>query len=496
MTSIDDTTAEALKRSFLLGTARNPIPREGMLQDLISPKASDGELMALALIGQRMRFRRHPLPPVSHVGLPANDPRVIVADAARPLMRRLLAAVGGPTSDVAALALADVLARRRLRPHPFDLPRLAAFLKTYCDSLGSYVAAWVERNSESERRPSNYFDAEAIDPGNWTSARPAARSKFIIEMRGPEPDRARELVEASFANDPAPVRARLLDALTRGLSQADAPFLESLAKDRAPSVRERAQQLLKYIPGTASAQGRIRDLVARTKVASAGMLRRRKTLSLELPANLPVGPRASLAEAGRRWAAEEYAGLGLDAMATAFAMSVAEMLAAAADDAPLLALFARQSSFERRFDVLAAIVREHSADAWIDAIPDGTSAQEMLDDVTIAQWCAAALAPALWPALPSPAHLDRLYVFLRRPLPLAQANELLASGAFGAIAAASSPPASTGPWCIAITALTPAPLRPQLRRGFAPFTGDEISRALLLLDCLELLDPSEQESRR
>jgi Family of unknown function (DUF5691) len=489
MTSIDHAAAEALKRSFLLGTARNPIPMEAALHNVISTNGSGGELMALALVGQRMRFRRHPLPPVSHAGLPADDPRAIVADAARPLMRRLLAADGGSASDVAALALADVLSRRRLRPHPFDLPRLAAFLRTHGDSLGPYVAAWVERNNENEQRPSNYFDAEVIDSNNWTSARPAARSKFIIDMRGREPDRARELVEASFATDPAPVRARLLDALTRGLSQADVPFLESLAKDRAPSVRERAQQLLKYIPGTASAQGRIRDLVARTKVGTVGLLRRRKALSLELPANLPVVAPASPTQAGRRWAAEEYAGVGLDAMATAFGMSVAEMSAAAADDAPLLALFARQASLERRFDVLAAIVRDHSTDAWIDAIPDGAVAQEMLDDATIEQWCAAALAPALWPALPSPAHLDRLYVFLRRPLPHAQASELLGSRAFAAIAAASSPPEVTGPWCIAITALTPAPLRSQLRRGFAPFTGDEIARALLLLDCLELIDP-------
>jgi Family of unknown function (DUF5691) len=490
MTSIDDTTVEAFKRSFLLGTARNPAPMEGALRNVMSAKGPDSELMALALIGQRMRFRRHPLPPLSTTGLPADDPRTIVPEAARALMRRLVAADGGSANDVAALAVADAFSRRRLRPHPFDLPRLAAFVRTHAESLGAYVAAWVERNNESEKRPSNYFDADAIDSSNWTSARPAERTRFIVDMRGREPDRARALVEASFANDPAPVRARLLDALARGLSPADVPFLESLAKDRAPSVRERAQRLLKFIPGTASAQARIGDLVARAKIGSAGLLRRRKALSLELPANLP-------AEAGRRWAAEEYAGVGLDAMAAAFGMSVADMVAAASDDAPLLALFARQASLERRFDVLAAIVREHSSDAWIDAIPDDGDAQG-LDDSTIEQWCAAALAPALWPALPAPAHLDRLYVFLRRPLPLAQTSEVLASRAFAGIAAASSPPAATGPWSIALTALTPASLRSQLRRGFAPFTGDEISRALLLLDCLELLDPlpSEPESHR
>src|SRR5262245_25241725 len=99
-------------------------------------------------------------------------------------------------------------------------------------------------------------------------------------------------------------------------------------------------------------------------------------------------------------------------MAAAFGLSVAEMIAAAADDAPLLALFARQASIERRYDVLATIVREQAADAWIDAIgpysdqsDDGgrEGAAELPDEATIEQWCAAALAPGLWPAMPSAA---------------------------------------------------------------------------------------------
>src|SRR5262249_29786422 len=200
----------------------------------------------------------------------------------------------------------------------------------------------------------------------WTSGRPAARADFIAALRTREPDRARELVEASFATDAAPVRARLLGALRCGLSAADVPFLESLAKDRAPSIREEAQRLLRYIPGTAAADGRLRDLVARTKVSTAGLLRRRKTLPLERPANLQASAQAPGVDPARRWAAEEYAGLGLDTMAAAFVLSVPDMIAAAGDDAALTALFARQASIEGRFDVLAAIVRNHAGDAWTD----------------------------------------------------------------------------------------------------------------------------------
>src|SRR5262249_45483101 len=145
-----------------------------------------------------------------------------------------------------------------------------------------------------------------------------------------------------------------------------------------------------------------------------------------------------LVDPARRWAAEEYAGIGLDAMAAAFALGVPEMIAAAADDAALTALFAQQASLECRFDVLGTIVREHAADAWVDAVR--TDAVALRDDGLIDQWCAAALVPDSWPALPQPTALDRLYRFLRRPLPPQTARALLRSRAVtatqGRIAAA------------------------------------------------------------
>jgi hypothetical protein len=401
MTPIDDPAMEALARSFLLGTGRHPVAAGAAFQNLISEKGSIADLTALALVGQRLRFRRQGPPPQRSDRAPLEDPRPIVPDAARPLMRRLVGGRDGSGADLAARALADTCRRLRLRPHPFDLPWLPVFVRNYGEHLGAYAAAWTGRHEKSEDGRAGYLDADAIDSSNWTSARPAARVEFVAAMRGREPDRARQLVEASFAADPAPVRARLLGALVPGLSPADIPFLESLAKDRAPSVRERAHQLLTYIPGTASTESRLRDLLARTKLSTAGLLRRRKSLILELPANLQsVSPVASAAEAARSWAAAEYAGIGLDAMAAAFGLSVAEMIAAAADDAPLLALFARQASIERRLDVLATIVREHAADAWVDAIGtdgdkapadgDGARVAGRRDDRTMVRCCARA----------------------------------------------------------------------------------------------------------
>jgi hypothetical protein len=497
MTPVDDPRIEALMRSFLLGTARHPVPAWGALKNLVTVREPPSELTALALLGQRLRFRLpRPLPERSATPR-VEDPRKIVPDESRALMRRLVDTEHSSASDVAAVALADVCNRGRLRPHPFDLPRMGAFAKAHGDCLGAYAAAWASRGEKAQERSGNYFDADAIDATNWTSARPAARAGFIAAMRAREPDRARTLVEASFAADPAPVRARLLVALAPGLSAADAAFLEGLAKDRAPSVREGAQRLLDCIPGTASAQRRLRDLVSRTKVSTSGLLRRRKMLALELPANLQqTSHPASAVTAARHWAVDSYAGLGLDTMAAAFDLSCADMIAAASGDAPLLALFARQASLERRYDVLAAIVREYAVDAWIDAIGnDGASIPEIHDDATIEQWCKAALAPELWPALPSPADLDRLYRFLRRPLPQQQARELLRSRAFASRAPENSRPGAIGMLCLAIAALVPAALRSELRAALSSHPPEDISRVVLFLDCLALLDPPDQASQ-
>jgi hypothetical protein len=483
MSMADDPASELLTRSFLLGTARNPAAVGAAFKRLVGT-SSLTELAALALLGQRMRFRKHGPPPVNGAAVAVKDTRAIVPDAIRPLMRRLVG--GKEAQDIASLALADVCNRIRLRPHPFDVPRLAAFVQAHGELLGAYASAWAARGEVDDKQP-NYFDADAIDESNWTSARPAARAAFIATLRAREPERGRALVEASFAADAAPVRARLLGALACGLSAADLPFLESLAKDRAPSVREEAQRLLKFIPGTAEAEGRLGDLVARTRVSSTGLLRRRKTLTLERPANLEASARQTV-DPGRRWAAAEYAGLGLDAMAVAFALPVSEMIAAAADDAALTGLFARQASIERRFDVLAGIVRNHASDAWIDALGTGDVA-ELTDDATIDQWCAAALAPQLWPSMPAPAELERLYRFLRRPLPLPQARELLQSRAFASIHGSAGPSGMLGFTSLVIGALMPPPLRSELQAAFARLPPEDMSRAILLLDCLALLDP-------
>jgi hypothetical protein len=99
--------------------------------------------------------------------------------------------------------------------------------------------------------------------------------------------------------------------------------------------------------------------------------------------------------------------------------------------------------------------------------------------------------PDLWAALPDPTIFEGLYAFLRRPLPSTQARELLRCRAFAAFPGENPIPGLVSRHCIAFAALTPAPVRAELRATLVALERDETARAVLLLDCLALLDPPD-----
>src|SRR5690606_31471129 len=110
----------------------------------------------------------------------------------------------------------------------------------------------------------------------------------------------------------ADVRLRLVDALATGLGTADQPFLESLAGDRAPSVKQAVTRLLARLPGTGAAQAQVDELRSRIVEGKAGLLRKRVTLTLQLPANLKTP--AAITD----WLAAGFGSIGSGALAQAF----------------------------------------------------------------------------------------------------------------------------------------------------------------------------------
>ena len=80
---LDAASAEALTRRFLLGTGRHAALPQGALGELLAPDDPKSALKALALLGQRSRFRR---PAARGVSTPEErlfaDDRAIVPEPA------------------------------------------------------------------------------------------------------------------------------------------------------------------------------------------------------------------------------------------------------------------------------------------------------------------------------------------------------------------------------------------------------------------------------
>ena len=299
-------------------------------------------LQALSLTAQALRFDRPSGPAAFLVEAPVADTRTIVSnDLRRPLIRLLTVKTQGLAPNLLADAVARVLAVLRLRLHPFDLPALETFVHAHVDQLGAEAAAFAQRQSAPEARR-GYFDADALDDSNWMLATPSVRQAYIANRRRQDPGAARGLVEAVWAAESADIRVRLMGALREGLGPEDAPFLATLDKDRAPRVRELAQRYLARLPGHAGNNPALQAVLDRIKARQTGLLTKRTTLALELPATVKA------ATAGP-WLVETFGGVGLDELARA--VGVKDLPAAAEKDDHLLLALAIMATRDRRFDV-------------------------------------------------------------------------------------------------------------------------------------------------
>src|SRR5262249_56270986 len=91
------------------------------------------------------------------------------------------------------------------------------------------------------------------------------------------PGGARPLLQDVFKSEPANVRGDLLGALDVGLGVDDLPFLESLASDRADSVRAVAARLVAAVPGTPAFTARLSEAArcfVRSSLSVGGILKR------------------------------------------------------------------------------------------------------------------------------------------------------------------------------------------------------------------------------
>lgn len=457
---------------LLTGSHRTEMPRVG---EILRPDDPRSALRAVGLAGQALRFERPAVLPAFAVETwPRDDRRVIPDDLRRPIIRLL---VSNKCTEDTEIALAWGLDGHRLRPHPFDLPKIDAFVRKYRQHLGIVAQFWAQRDDPADRRL-GYFDAEDINEENWTEAPVMRRARFLEQVRGRDPARGRALLESVWARENAQARFRLLAAIETGLGPDDKVFLDGLAKDRAMRVKALATRLLARLSGVGAQNPALAAFLERIQKAKPGIFKRRNALKLELPANVK-------APAIDRWIHDLVEGVGLQELARALQIKDAELTEAAENDENLLFALAMIVSRDKRFDLLARIV-DVLPDAWSRMSHAGFDDLAFVDGGEKEKWIKTIVRPkAYMPEDPFPGWSW----LLRRsegPLPPSIMSDIQESKWWAAQLTDESQPGAA--LVQVFCALCPPEERGTLRQQLDSLSFDRKEEGLLLLEILERLE--------
>jgi hypothetical protein len=451
--------------SLLGGTSRHPLPG-----DLIRPSTSDGTLEMLTLMGQALRFERPSTPESFIVEPKIKDERKIIADGLRRPLIRLLTAKNA--TEHPGRALARAFDRLRLRPHPFDLPLIDAFIRSNEEKLGPTAQHWADRQKpEAETR--SYFDPPLLEESNWMQATLSRRVAYLEERRRDDADAARSLVESSWAQEEADARFRLLQVFQTRLSMSDQPFLSTLEKDRAPRVRALAAKFLARL-GAGSENPALGACLERIKQSQNGLLRKRTTLRMELPANVKH-------QAASRWILQTFTDISFGELVGAFKVTEKKLIEAAAKDEPLLLALALIATNERRLDLLELVVAslpnawERMFEAGLDTLGTMTESERQRWEEIVVQ----------------PYHKDlpttySMWDWLHR-MTDSEAPSSVMSIALHAKLLTKVPEHERGsaPWVEVIAAICPASQRQELREQLTKFDQSQTVTPLALLEILD-----------
>ncbi len=470
---------ESVLQKLLLGTTRSNLEVSGEWCAGIAAQSASAPLQLLALASQARRLQIPRLDvefdPLPHI----NDTRVLISDPARRLLLKLIET--GPADSSIAKRCALALMDRKLRPHPFDFPRAAAFIRRQADFLGASASAYAARNTTtSTPEPLSYFEPDDVTLDNWTSASPARKAQFLSQLRQRDPGQALTLIAQQLPHEKAEVRLRLLAVLAIQLSAADQSVLESAALDRAPKVKALAQQLLLRLPNTAVAHAHLQTILARITRDDAH-------LKLELPLTVNKSPMQT-----QLWIAENFAGLGLSALAQALGLSAAQLIAAAQKNQPLLLALSMGASNDLDFLSLQAIA-EHHADLWSEAAPHCLGLLQT--DTQRIAWIERVFRPKVMPETPDPAPFWRMLDHVDSTLPHALAQNLIdycrlcmRKRAEQNSEADSARDARAHDWLNPLAILSPTTLHPQLVLEAEATSLGRFHPALLWIDFIAELD--------
>lgn len=453
---------------LLAGTRREAVPDVAGLQ-------VGTQLDMLSLAGQALRFESPHRPAQFDVDAWPPDTRRILPESVRPKMLRLLNA--SRCTEGCELAIALACMRGRLRPHPFDLPRVEGFVRRHCQYLGVVAQYWAQRQTKADNRR-GYFDAEATTLENWTDAPIAARVAYLARLREQHAPDARAALEQVWSRESVEARFRLIAAMQTGLGNEDRVFLETALKDRAPRVRAVARRLLARLSGSAANNPALAACLKRIRKEKAGLLERCIVLRIELPANVKE-------QTANRWIRDQFADVTLEELSCTLEIPVADLAAAAKDDPNLLFALAMVASVDRRFDLVAGIAKQ-LPDAWGRMSEAGFDDLAFVDDVQRRRWVESIVRPRDWmpePPLPAWGWLLRQ---IEAPLPVNLMRELLRSKWWSDQLAGGKPPDTevVQVFC----ALCPAALRDRMREAIEGLDFDRKELGWMLLETLDRLE--------
>lgn len=447
----------AIRQAMMLGLAHHPLP-----------DTAGEALTALALVAARGRYAR-PLPPArENAGTRPSggiDPATLLPEAARQPLLRLFTGKDGSTSDATAFAVLRAIKLSGLGLHPFDFSRLEDFIARFAEDLGPLERTWLKavRPDDNKKADASYDD-EPVTAENLGAAGKAGKLAFLKGLRAGDPAKARSLIEGLLPRETAALRAELVGLLGVSLGNADAAFLESLAQDRASSVRDAAAALLARLPGNAAYDKKLARLRDRIEIKKAGLLRRRIVLDLRKE------PRANgifRSFEGYQENKELFEGVRLGDLARSLNLAEDEMIAAGLDQVELGNLIFRAAVLEnpaRDLSRYAALFKGDLSHLTLLMLSDllprlHATARAAVLDLTI--------SPGSWSSLPSPVLLQQVPAVLGDALPPHLAAALLRSPPWREAMQSGRDDARLA-WLGAVAPLIPRPLSGEFLRDAEP----------------------------
>lgn len=259
------TTWDDLLSAALVGTSRRTFSLDELAIDGADRVEADGaETAVLAAAALASGYRRAGWTPPTWRGTPTPpagpDNRQECTPAATQLLELLLnrgIRVEGGTERLAVHWLGAAKNAGQRPPYRLivDLLRFgtanAATRPVVKEVIGPR-GSWLARYNSSWSWAATVPPQDVVE--RFATGTRADRIALLTDLRAAEPDFARTLVEDTWDEEQAAVRASLLDTLHIGLSTSDEPFLEHALDDRAATVRAAAAALLDRLPESARAR--------------------------------------------------------------------------------------------------------------------------------------------------------------------------------------------------------------------------------------------------